>query len=152
MAIEKQRDMFTRRWRTPSAMPSAKEVTALHIPLVGALRLMLRPEVVFFHTPNGELRDPRTARKLRAMGTLPGVADLTFLSPPGRVLFLELKLPGGRPTVSQLEFAQRVQVAGAEYVIVHSIAGALELLAERGLLKSGVRIERRVGASLPPQR
>jgi hypothetical protein len=135
---QRQRDMFTGGWRTP--VRSEKEVTSLHIPLVTALRVCLRPEVVMFHVPNGELRDPRAARKLKAMGTLAGVADLVFVWPPGRILFLELKLPKLKPTPTQLEFAQRALAAGAEYRIAYSVAEALDLVAERGLLKSTVHI------------
>jgi hypothetical protein len=55
-------------------------------------------------------------------------------------LFLELKLPKLKPTPTQLEFAQRALAAGAEYRIAYSVAEALDLVAERGMLKSTVHI------------
>jgi hypothetical protein len=140
VAEQYQRDLLTGRWRMLAK--SGKEVTSLHIPLVMALRLCLRPEVVMFHCPNGELRDPQTARKLKAMGTMPGVADLTFLWPPSRMLFLELKLPSIKPTPAQLDFARRVEAAGAQYCIARSVSEALELLRERGMIRPGIKVGR----------
>jgi len=146
MALPRQRDLFTRRWRMPSHAPD-KEVQ-LQIQLVTMLRPpvgCLKPTVTFFHVPNGEVRDKRTAAKLKAMGVLAGVADLVFLwkeidESEGetrkylRVLFLELKLPGRQATDSQIEFALAVRLAGAEYKVARSIDAALELLRERDLL------------------
>ena len=35
----------------------------------------------FWHTPNGELRHPKIGRKLKRLGTLPGVSDLLIMEP-----------------------------------------------------------------------
>ena len=74
----------------------------------------LRPDVIMRHVPNGEHRDPRTAAKLKAMGVLPGSADLEFhwciatrtnwphsgrtlfVGKVRRMLHLELKVPAAR--------------------------------------------------------
>jgi len=144
----KQRDLFTRCYRTVMA-PRARE-TALQIQLVTMLRYCLRPDVLFFHCPNGEQRDPRTAAKLKAMGVLPGVSDLQFhwceIDELGRksrrVLHLELKADAGRQSEAQASFALAVRLLGDEYHIARNIDEALELLRERGLLRSDVIVRR----------
>src|SRR5262245_4511119 len=94
-----QRHLFTNRWRR---LEPRQLEASFHIQLVAILRLALRPDVMMRHVPNGEHRDPRTAAKLKAMGTLPGCADLEFhwAAAHGRrhVLHLELKRPGRKQT------------------------------------------------------
>jgi hypothetical protein len=139
----KQRDLFTRRYRTVK-MPEPSELQ-IHSSLVAQLRgkvvQLLRDDVVMFHIPNGEIRDIRTAAKLKAMGVLPGVADLQFMwkeAPYGwllRVLFLELKAPGKKPTDSQLLFKTRAEACGAYWACADNIDDALRIVGEYGLLK-----------------
>jgi hypothetical protein len=144
----KQRDLFSRRYRT--VMASRVRESALQIQLVSMLRWCLRPDVLFWHTPNGELRDLRTAAKVKAMGALPGVSDLQFhwceVDELGRklrcVLHLELKADRGRQTEAQAGFALAVRLLGDEYHIARNIDEALELLRERGLLRSDVKVRR----------
>jgi|SRR5215475_10020537 len=144
----KQRDLFTRRWRKIE-----KRATELsfHIPLVAMLRWALRPDVLFWHTPNGELRDKRAAAKLKAMGVLPGVADLQFhwceIDADGRrcrrALHLELKA-GNRPQSSaQVGFALAVKLLGDDFEIARSVDEAIATLATRGLLRNDVRLTKR---------
>jgi hypothetical protein len=143
----RQRDLFTRRWRA-QVLPQ-KEATSLHIPLVSMLRWCIRPDVIWRHVPNGEHRDPRTAAKLKAMGVLPGSADLEFhwLEFDGvdhrkyrRVLHLELKADKGRLTDSQASFALAVKLLGDEYHVVRSIDQAIGILGEFGLIRPGVEV------------
>jgi hypothetical protein len=149
--IRQQKDLFTRRWRSADVTaPPPKEV-ALHIQLASMLRWCIRPDVIWRHVPNGEHRDPRTAAKLKAMGVLPGSADLEFFwkdywEDSGgshtalRVLFLELKAPGNKPTPVQVEFALAMRLLGAEYHWTASIDRAIALLGERGLIRRGVTV------------
>ena len=142
----KQKDLFTKRWRT--VVQPQKEVNDLHIPLVAMLRWCLRPDVLFRHVPNGEHRDPRTAAKLKAMGVLPGSADLEFhwtektLMHPKwrRVRHLELKTDRGRMTDSQTEFALAVRLLGDDHHVARSLDEAIVILGERGLLRSDVTV------------
>jgi hypothetical protein len=144
----KQRDLFSRRYRTVMA-PRVRE-SALQIQLVSMLRWCIRPDVIFRHVPNGEQRDPRTAAKLKAMGVLPGCADLEFhwcnIDELGRkirrVLHLELKADRGRQTEAQAGFALAVRLLGDEYHIARNIDEAIELLRERGLLRTDVKVRR----------
>jgi hypothetical protein len=149
MSVVKQRDLFTSRWRNVQAVPQ-KEV-AMQIQLVSLLRWCLKPTVIFRHCPNGELRDIRTAQKLKAMGVLPGSADLEFFwkdyfedsdgsHTAFRALFLELKVPGNKLTSVQAEFGLAMQTLGAEYHWVTSVEAAISILGSRGLIRSDVEV------------
>ena len=74
--------------------------------LIEWCRLMERryPELRWlYHVPNGELREPATAAKLKAMGVRAGVPDLCL--PVARKgyhgLYIELKAGTSRPTKAQ---------------------------------------------------
>ena len=144
MIAAHQRDLFTRRWRTVRALEPSE--LQLQISLVEWCRWKLRPDVLMWHTPNGEQRDKRTAAKLKAMGVLPGVADLQFLW--GRkldcderwrtvpaLLFLELKAPGRKPTAEQCAFGLAVQTMGALFHMVDNIDEGMRLIESYGLTK-----------------
>lgn len=139
--LPQQKDLFTRRFR--NVRRREDEAHSLHIPLVSLLRWVMKPDVLWRHVPNGEHRDFKTARKLKAMGVLPGCADLEFFWRDGRlrVLFMELKMPKNKLSETQSLFANRAQAIGAEHVTVKSIDDALDLLRERKLLRSDVRID-----------
>src|SRR5215467_9685601 len=129
--IAQQRALLTRRWRQVAAPRLAE--TAFQIQLVSILRWALRPDVLFWHTPNGELRDPRSAAKLKAMGTLPGVSDLqlhwvevdALRRKLCRVLHLELKVGNHQQSNAQLEFALAVKCLGHDYCVVRSVDEAI---------------------------
>jgi len=148
-AREQQRHLFTGRWRSvPIAAPKERE---LQIQLVSMLKWALRPDVIMFHVPNGELRDKAAAAKLKAMGTLPGVSDLLFLwkkywedAEGSRtalgVLFLELKRPGGKLTIEQAAFGLAVRTMGADFEVASSIDEAIAAVGRRGLIRPGVEV------------
>lgn len=134
-----QKDMFTKRWRQAREL-DPKE-SQIQIALIEHLKYRARPSVLYFHIPNGELRDKRAAAKLKAMGTLPGVADLVFMWPiPAirswqiQVLFLELKARSRKPAPEQLLFAERAYKAGAIYEFADNIDQALQILSRHDLL------------------
>jgi hypothetical protein len=147
----KQRDLLTGRWRMVAEFEPSE--LQLQISLVEWCRWRLRPDVIFWHTPNGEARDKRTAAKLKAMGVLPGVADLQFmwreqvladLAPSAiltderfrlRVLFLELKRKGGKQTETQDDFERAVSSTGAHYRCIDSIDDAMAVIERYGLTK-----------------
>lgn len=143
-----QRHLFTRRWRNVVAQQSE---ASFHIQLVAMLHWCLRPDVIMRHVPNGEHRDPRTAAKLKAMGVLPGCADLEFhwcevdalKRKVRRILHLELKRRGGMPNEAQLGYALAVRVMGDEYHVVRSVDEAITILGERGLIRSDVEVSGR---------
>lgn len=67
------------------------------------------PDLLFWHTPNGEDRDAAVAIVLKAMGVEPGVPDLFF---PTLRLFIEMKAPGGRMSESQARVREKLLLAG----------------------------------------
>ena len=56
------------------------------------------PDILFWHTPNGEKRDPIVGQKLKNMGVRAGVPDLFF---PTLKLFIEMKTVSGKLSVEQ---------------------------------------------------
>jgi hypothetical protein len=137
-----------------------KEVT-FHIQLVAMLRWCLRPDVIMRHVPNGEHRDPRTAAKLKAMGVLPGSADLEFhwaewennrIGNVRRLLHLELKVAKRPPSHAQVVFAMRVRELGDAYHIARSIDEAIGIIGRYGLIRPDVEVcgKRWVGNSPQP--
>lgn len=91
-------------------------------------------EAIWFHVPNGGLRSKRTAAHLKSMGVLPGVADLVFILPGGKVGFVEMKAPKGRLEPEQRDFAARADALGASYYIAKSLdefIGAVEAIGIR---------------------
>jgi hypothetical protein len=100
------------------------------------LRFRCRPDVTYWHTPNGELRDKRHAAKLKAMGTLPGVSDLFFVFPNAApLLCLELKARGRGLTGAQKLFCRLMRAAGHSYECADSIDAALGILNQYRVLK-----------------
>ena len=108
--------------------PAANE-DELQIQMVNWLRCVLRPGVMFWHTPNGGSRNVCEASKMKAMGVLAGITDLIFLwrteDSAGHarywLLFVEVKMPGGRYTASQKEVMPRLQAMGAPVETARSI-------------------------------
>jgi len=134
----KQRDLFGRR----AVVQPSKEVV-LHIQLVTMLHWCIRPDVIWRHVPNGEHRDKRTAAKLKAMGVLPGSADLEFFwcdKSGFRALFLELKRAGGKLTTEQAAFGLMMRTLGADFEVAYSIDAAIETVGARGLIRSGLEV------------
>ena len=144
MIPAQQKNLLTGRWR--KLVEPQKEVTSLHIPLVSMLRWCLRPDVIWRHYPAGELRDKRTAAKLKAMGVLAGSADLEFFCRNAdrnvcrACLFLELKLPRRKPSEAQDAFALAVKLLGAEYEVACTIDEAIGVIGKRGLIRSNVEV------------
>jgi hypothetical protein len=105
---------------------------ALHKSIVSLLRRTLDDRVLWWHTPNGGLRNVREAAKFKAMGVLPGVADLIFIwnrelifggskmNVPD-ILAIELKSKPGTVTGSQTQFGDDLIALGGKYVIIRSM-------------------------------
>jgi hypothetical protein len=140
----KQKDLFTKRWHAVS-VPTKEG--AFHIQLVSMLRWCIRPDVIWRHIPNGEHRDPRTAAKLKAMGVLPGSADLEFHwaelddgRKTRRLLHLELKTGNHKPSEAQAAFALAVRLLGDDYEVARSVDEAIAILGARGLIRRNVEV------------
>lgn len=90
---------------------------------------------MWFHPANGELRDIRTAAKLKAMGVKPGVPDFVIVEPNGTVRFLELKREGAVLTRSQEEFRLWCVKHDIAYSIAWTIDEVLAILEEWGCIR-----------------
>ena len=117
----------------------------LHFAVAAYLRHALPPEVVAWHTPNGELRDPRTAAKLKGMLVVPGVPDFTLVLPNGQTAFIELKAGDGQLSPEQIEFRQRVVALRCGYAVCRSL-DEVEATLARWLSKFGLTLKGRLAA------
>lgn len=86
------------------------------------------PDVMVWHTPNGELRNKRHAAKLKAMGVRPGVFDLALIDPNGRLCFLEVNARTGTLSTAQKAFRDQLIPRGIPFAVVHDIDEAREAL------------------------
>jgi len=104
---------------------------ALQCQIVAVLREYARPDVLWWHTPNGEKRDKSIAAKLWRMGVRPGVADFAFVI-DGKTHFLEIKEGKGRMSDAQAVFMQDAERAGATYRCASGLAEAIAAINEIG--------------------
>lgn len=58
---------------------------------------------------------------LKGMGLVKGVSDLAYLRSDGRMVFIELKLPGQRQSPAQREWESLVRSCGAEYCVINTL-------------------------------
>lgn len=91
------------------------------VELLHALGVFKRALV--FSVPNEGRRTATTAGRLKAMGMLPGVADLVIVR-AGRAFFLEVKMPRGRLSPRQKEFRDLCRSRGAPWALVRSVEEA----------------------------
>lgn len=77
------------------------------------------PRWAIFSIPNDGKSMKEQIRKI-ATGLMSGVSDLLFIM-PGRVIFVEIKAPGGVQSKEQIEFQRIVEALGFEYCIVRSV-------------------------------
>jgi len=93
------------------------------------LSLALPPDALYFAVPNGGLRSPKVAARLRATGTRAGVPDLCVIF-RGHALFLELKAAHGTMSAAQKEMARRLVYCGADVMLIRSLEDCERALRE----------------------
>lgn len=83
-----------------------------------------------FAIPNGGLRHPATARRLKAEGVQAGVPDVFMAVPRGKYhgLFLELKAGRNRPTRLQEEWLEFLQSQGYRVEVCRGWEAAAETI------------------------
>jgi len=79
---------------------------------------------VWFHPPNGGLRNKVVAKKLKSQGVKSGVPDVVILS---RRIVVELKTGYNKPTLSQLYWLNQFKAQGWKAYWVNSFDEFLEL-------------------------
>lgn len=121
----------------PDKRPSRKMIVAkemqLHMAVVNHLRHRVKPGVWWAHYPAGEIREPRAAAKLKAMGTKAGVPDLLLII-NGVSYGLEIKRSTGRLTDCQRLMHAEMDRAGAVIATAYDIDSAVEILRRWGAI------------------
>ena len=107
--------------------------------VVKLLQAYARHDVCWFHVPNGELRDMRTAAKLKLAGVRAGVADLILIV-DGRAHGLELKTETGRLSDKQVEFCEDLERAGGFFHAAYGIDQAIGVLTGLDVFRPNITI------------
>lgn len=93
------------------------------------LDLALPPPLKWIHVPNGELRDPAAAGKLKAMGVKKGAADVLILGFQGsRFIWIELKSRSGRLSEDQKAWRDWCLSIGAPWFLCRSLEDVRDAL------------------------
>jgi len=93
------------------------------------LRLALPADGVAFAIPNGGMRSPREAARMKGMGVTAGVADLLVVF-RGRAIFIELKAKAGVMSAAQKEMTRRLVYCGAAVCLCRSVEEVEQSLRE----------------------
>jgi hypothetical protein len=99
------------------------------------LRLRRRARWTYWATPNAAKRSPREGRDLKAQGMVPGVGDISLLSPDGSYYELELKTGTGKLSDAQKARAIEVEASCGTWAVAHGIDEALATLTAWGALR-----------------
>ena len=116
--------------KTRRANPEAR----LQKCLLQHLKLRGVPGLLYFHPANEGRRSAIAGANLKAMGMLPGVADLV-LCHEGRAYFLEVKAKGQKLSGAQTAFDVAASEADCPYEWADNIDAALMILNHWGLLR-----------------
>lgn len=98
-----------------------KEIV-LHMAVAKVLRSYARSDWQWTHIASGELRDARTAGKLKQMGLRPGWPDFVLVPPHGQLHCLELK----RGTETLSDEQQGFRAWCIRHGIPHVVANSLD--------------------------
>lgn len=75
---------------------------------------------LLWHVPNGGQRSPIEANKFKAIGLVPGVADLHFFY-NGKIYFIELKIESGKQSTNQKTWETAILQQRGDYIIIKTI-------------------------------
>lgn len=114
-----------RRPRPRKAPTSRPKEIELHMRVAALLRRSARSNWQWCHIASGELRDKRTAGKLKQMGVRPGWPDFILTPPTGRLHCLELKRTGEALSEAQEMFRMWCIANGVPYVVAYKIEDVL---------------------------
>lgn len=123
-----------RRRARREVAPRPKEIV-LQMQVADLLRRFARIDWRWSHFPAGEHRDVRTAAKLKAMGTQPGLPDFILFCPTGQLHALELKRVGEGLSDKQLEFAAWCAAQGVPHAVARTLDQASDALGCWGALR-----------------
>lgn len=137
---------MVRRYYPPA--PKEDAVQMGHAKLLNLLAgSPMCPKFLWWHTPNGEARSKAAACKVKALGGLAGVWDITILAPGGRFFYIEEKRPtktGKRrkPIETKLSKEQRefrdcavaLGIPADHFAVVDDVDGLTAALRKWGLM------------------
>jgi len=119
----------------PDRKPRRDDEDRLQMAIWSHILIRGTKDTIAYCVPNGGPRSKASAGRLKAMGVLPGVADLMFILNDGSAAAMELKIPGGVQSPAQKDFEARCHKIGAPYVICSDLDNALSILEAWGVLK-----------------
>jgi len=102
------------------------------------LDINIKPDLIWYAVPNGGLRNPVVAAKLKAAGVLPGVPDLHFVLDDGKSAYLELKSSKGRLSEEQVGFGVKVMALGHRWAMARDLDEAIKIFKAWNILKKEV--------------
>jgi hypothetical protein len=84
------------------------------------LTVALPPDAVAFAVPNGGLRSPREAARMKGMGVVAGIPDIAIVY-RSRAFFIELKGPRGVQSPAQRAMANKLNYCGGNVMLCRSV-------------------------------
>lgn len=105
----------------------------LQISVIEYLELA-KPNAFCFHVPDSEAIPEPLRNQQSRLGVKPGVADLLFILPGGRMGAIALKGPNETQSICQQSFQGVCDQYGVHYKIAHSIEEVAQALREWGCL------------------
>lgn len=119
---------------TPTCIKSTRKESDIQSEFFEKIKLFFPkiPDKLCFAIPNGGSRNPIEAANLKRQGVKAGVSDVIILIPKKGFasLCIEFKTATGKQSEEQKEFQRQVEACGSKYVIVRSVAEAIETLKE----------------------
>ena len=85
------------------------------------------PDKLIFSIPNGGLRNPKEASKLKLEGLLKGIPDLFI---PHLKLFIEMKNDNGKVSENQKEIIHQLTDMGYQVIVCYSFLEAKNKILE----------------------
>ena len=73
---------------------------------------------------------------LQGLGCYPGLTDMVAIK-DGRVLFIEVKKPGGKQSQFQKDFQTLIEAHGGEYILVKCLEDLIEAIKKGGEKNNG---------------
>lgn len=108
----------------------------LQVSFLDYLTVAGRRDLYWFAVPNAGLRSMRVGAMMKAEGLRPGVADLCFMLPAGRVGWLEFKTRTGSLSVYQQGFKHRCEMLDHPYAVARSLDEAIAIVRGWGVLRN----------------
>lgn len=109
----------------------------LHQNIVKLLNAYARHDICWWHCPNGEKRDARTAGRLKKLGVISGAPDLMFVV-DRRFHGLELKTYKGIVSRAQHGFKITLERAGGFYHVAFGLEQAIGVMMGIKVFRTGI--------------